>query len=368
MRNLAQGGYNNEQVLAMLKAHRTIAFDYALLNQDEKLIRWLSKASGSVSFNSGQEVMGTASFEVLKEEIQGNYYTTDMRIAPYFKLLTPAGWLKWPLGVYIMTTPKQSAKYGKIHSQVECYDKGIILKEDKITDRLYIPPGSNYVNQIRSVIASAGIKVVNIPSSPLTCSTGLEYDIGSEKLQIVNDLLYAINYTPLHFDSAGIAVSAPYIEAIGRNAEESYITDKNSVIADGTTQSNDLYNVPNVVVRYVDNPDGAPLRSIYTNENAESPISTVRRGRKIVDVESVDDIADQKTLDAYTRRVAIEKSQINDIVTLPTALMPHHGYKNCLYVRHDKMDIGSKYIEESWNMELAAGGTMNHNLRKVTFI
>ena len=113
MRNLAQRGYSNAQVLAMLKAHRTIAFDYALLNQDEKLIRWLSKASGSVSFNSGQEVMGTASFEVLKEEIQGNYYTTDMRIAPYFKLLTPTGWLTWPLGVYIMTTPKQSAKYGK---------------------------------------------------------------------------------------------------------------------------------------------------------------------------------------------------------------------------------------------------------------
>lgn len=72
MRNLAQRGYSNAQVLAMLKDHRTIAFDYALLNQDEKLIRWLSKASGSVSFNSGQEVMGTASFEVLKEEIQSN--------------------------------------------------------------------------------------------------------------------------------------------------------------------------------------------------------------------------------------------------------------------------------------------------------
>lgn len=368
MHNLAQGGYTHEQVLDMLRDNRTISFDYALLNQDEKLIRWLSKASGTVSFNSGQEVMGAASFEVLKNEVLGNYYTTDMRISPYFKLLTPTGWLKWPLGVYIITTPKRSAKYGKIHSQVECYDKGIILKEDKITDRMYIAPGTNYVNQVRSVIASAGIEVINIPSSPLTCKTGLEYDIGTEKLQIINDLLYAINYTPLHFDSTGIAVSAPYIEAIGRNTEESYVTDEYSVIADGSTQTNDLYNIPNVVVRYTDNPDGEPLRSVYINDNAESPISTVRRGRKIVDVESVDDIADQETLDAYTRRVAIEKSQVNDIVTLPTALMPHHGYKNCLYIRHDTMDIGAKYIEESWSMDLAAGGKMNHNLRKVTFV
>ena len=48
MRNLAQGGYTNEQVLSMLRDNRTIAFEYALLNQDEKLIRWISKASGSV--------------------------------------------------------------------------------------------------------------------------------------------------------------------------------------------------------------------------------------------------------------------------------------------------------------------------------
>lgn len=368
MRNLAQGGYTHKQILDMLRDNRTIAFDFALLNQDEKLIRWLTYASGSISFNSSQEVMGTASFDVLKKEVEGNYYTTDMRISPYFKLLTPSGWLKWPLGVYILTTPKRTAEYGQIHSQIECYDKGIILKEDKITDRLYIPAGSNYVNQARSVIGSAGIKVVNIPSSPLTCPTGLEYDIGTEKIQIVNDLLYAINYTPVHFDASGIAVSEPYIDAVERAAEDYYVTDKYSVIAEGGTQTNDLYNIPNVVVRYVDNPDGEPLRSVYTNDNAESPISTVRRGRKIVDVESVDDIADQDTLDAYTRRVAIEKSQINDVVTLPTALMPHHGYKNCLYIRHDKMDLGGKYIEESWNMELRAGGNMNHSLRKVTFI
>ena len=39
MRNLAQRGYSNAQVLAMLKDHRTIAFDYALLNQDEDVYK-----------------------------------------------------------------------------------------------------------------------------------------------------------------------------------------------------------------------------------------------------------------------------------------------------------------------------------------
>lgn len=84
-----------------------------------------------------------------------------------------------------------------------------------------------------------------------------------------------------------------------------------------------------------------------------------------MNVESVDDIADQGTLDAFTRRVAIEMSQVNDNVVLPTALMPHHEYRNCIYLRNDNLGITSKYIEYAWSMKLGIGEKMNHTLKKV---
>ena len=153
-----------------------------------------------------------------------------------------------------------------------------------------------------------------------------------------------------------------------RATELEYMTDDKSLILPDASQLTDYYNVPNVVVRYLDNPESGSLRSVYTNDNPDSLVSTVRRGRKIVDVESVDDIADQATLDAYTKRIAIEKSQAYDSVNLTTGLMPVHGYQNCLFLRHDDLNIRTKYIEYGWSMELAVGGRMDHQLKRVMYV
>lgn len=360
-------GYPEDEILKILKGNRSIDFEYELLTNDEKYIKTLNYVTGSIAFNSNSEIMGTGSFELLEEEIK-DYNFIDMRIAPFFKLRYPYGWLRFPLGVYIMTSPRRMIKNSRVYNSVDCYDKSIILKEDKFTDRLFISAGANYVKEIVKILNSSGIVKVNIEFSPLICGADLEFEIGTEKLYVINELLYAINYEPVHFDRVGTAVSSRYIEPSGREAEESYCTDRLSIIRDGAEQSTDLYNVPNIVIRYTDNPDIGQLKSQFVNDKESSILSTVNRKRKVVDIESVDDIADQDTLNAYTKRVAIEKSQINDTVSIQTALMPHHGYKNCLFISHDKLEIGSKFIESAWSMDLQVSGSMNHEIKKVTII
>lgn len=366
MYNLAQREYTHEQVKRMLTEHRKIAFDFALMNSADKFIKNLQSASGRISFNSSAEIMGTASFSISEKEVAG-LDLVDYRISPCFKIESPTGWLSYQLGIYIMSSPIRTDDYC-IELDIDCYDKSIILKEDKLADRLYIPAGSNYVREVQKVIASAGIKKISIEGSSLTLKNDLEFEIGTDKLSVVNDLLYAINYNPIHFDRTGTAVSERYIEPSVRKTEEEYLTDRYSIIKSGAQQTRDLYNIPNVIIRYTNTPDADDLRSEYINDSADSILSTVRRGRRVVDIESVDDIADQNTLDAYTKRVAIEKSQINDTVTLPTALMPHHSYKNCIFVRHDNLGIGAKFIENSWSMDLEVGGTMQHQIKRVTLI
>ncbi|MCR1941227.1 hypothetical protein [[Clostridium] symbiosum] len=367
MYDLSQNGYTDRQIKKLLKENRQISFECDLLNSQEKYVKTLHSIKGNVSFDAGAEIMGTASFSMAEEEVQG-INLVDARLAAYMLLLSPAGWIRFPLGVYIMTSPQISSSGGHTTYNVDCYDKSVILKEDKLTDRLYIPQGAKYDQEVRSILATAGVTKVSIEGSNLTVPNALEFEIGTDKLTVVNDLLYAINYNPLHFDRTGTAVSERYIVPSGRRAEDEYLTDELSIIRPGASRKQDLYNVPNVIIRYVENPDAAPLRSEYINDSVDSILSTVRRGRKIVDIEAVDDIADQKTLDDYTRRVAVEKSQINDSMSLTTALMPHHGYKDCYFVRHDKMGMAEKYIESSWSMEFAVGGSMTHNIKRITLI
>ena len=364
MYSLAQGAYTHTDVMRMLQSDRTVNFRYELLDKNEIKLKDLENVNGSIRFDSTQEIMGTASFTI-KEIGSVDLKTVDLRIRPFFRLKSPTGWLEYPLGTYIMSSPERSRQGSGVLQQVDCYDYSTILKEDKITKRMFVAVGTNYVTLVRSIITAAGIKKTNIETSILTVSKALEFEIGTSKLDIINSLLTAINYEPLHFDNRGYAVSRRYIEPLNRRTEQEYQTNDRSVIKIGAKQSVDIYNVPNIFVRYTNDPDGDELRSQYINDSVASPISTVNRGRNVVDIESVDDVADQTTLNDLVRRIAIEKSQTYDAVTLPTALMPHHSYRDCVFVGESGLGVGNKYIEYAWDMNLSIGGTMTHTLKRV---
>ena len=359
MTNLAQGGYTHEEVLKRLEGDRMIDFRFELLDRNERKLKDLDNVSGSIRFDSSQEIMGTGSF-IVEETAGVDFKETDLRIRPVFMLLTEHGWLKYPLGIYIMSSPERG-----IYQNIDCNDYSTILREDKIRERLFIASGSNYVREVRNLINGAGIKKINIETSVLMARENIEFEIGTSKLEVINALLTAINYEPLHFNGNGYAVSRRYVEPVNRRTEHSYRTDDKSLIKAGAKQSLDMYNVPNIFVRYTDDPDGEELRSEYVNDSAGSKISTVNRGRNVVDIESVDDIADQETLDALVRRIAIEKSQTYDTITIPTGLMPHHEYRDCIFVNETTLGVGNKYIEYAWEMELSVGGTMTHTLKRV---
>ncbi|WP_143318929.1 hypothetical protein [Clostridium sp. HBUAS56010] len=364
MYSLAQETYTHNDVLNMLQSDRSINFRYELLDKNEIKIKDLENVKGNIRFDSSQEIMGTASFSI-KEIGDMELKSVDLRIRPFMCLQAPTGWIEYPLGTYIMSSPERSKQGSKVVQQVDCYDYSTILKEDKITTRMFVATGTNYVSLVRSIITTAGIKKTNIETSILTVSKVLEFEIGTSKLDIINSLLTAINYEPLHFDNRGYAVSRRYIEPLNRRTEQEYQTNNRSVIKSGAKQSVDMYNVPNIFIRYTNDPDGAELKSQYINDSVASPISTINRGRNVVDIESVDDVADQTTLNDLVRRIAIEKSQTYDAVILPTALMPHHSYRDCVFVGESGLGVGNKYIEYAWEMNLVVGGTMTHTLKRV---
>jgi len=364
MINLAQLGYKHDEVVALLEKDRTIDIEYELLDRYERKIMDLSHVTGSIRFDSTQEIMGTANM-TMKEEGPLGMEAVDLRIRPVFKLLSPRGWLRYPLGIYIMSSPERSNGTSGVYQTCSCYDYSLILREDKIIDRLYIPAGAVYVKEISKVILSAGIKKITVESSDLTVKEDIEFDIGESKLDVVNELLTAINYDPIHFDNNGYAVSSRYIEPANRLAEHAYVADYKSLIKDGGEQLLDLFETPNIFIRYTNKAETEPLRGQFINDNPGSIISTVSRGRNIVDIARIDDVPDQETMNALVKRVAIEKSQIYNSITLPTALMPHHSYRDCIYVGNEELGISNRFIEYSWEMNLEVGGTMNHTLKKV---
>lgn len=370
MLNLSVGGYTAEDVRRCLWAAsgtRTVDFKFALLDKEDNLIGWVDNATGSISADAGAAIKRTANFKIARELAKDIDYAND-RMQPWFRLKMPDGnWVEWPLGIYLLSSPtRQESTKGRVAREVDAYDKGQILRDDKFTSRYFVNSGTKYTEAVEDILESAGIYTYNIFPSELTVPAAFEFEVGVEKLTAINEILTAINYTSLQFNAFGVAVSRPYVLPTERTPTEIYKTDQISVIRPGATQTYDYFNAPNVVIRYLSSPDrSSTLISIVENNNPASPLSTVSRGRRIVDISAVNNIANQEELDKYTKREAINIMQRFGELSFTTAVMPHHEIEDCLYIIHDGLGIAETYIEQSWSMQLEVAGEMQHKARRV---
>lgn len=360
--------YSADEINAALRASsRTWSFRYDRLDNANVLL-------GPVEL-SGVRITHAALADKIKRNLTGalspdagfDYQSNRLRAYARLQMLD-GGWNEWPLGTFLLTTEK-TARRATVPRElvpVTGFDLLQVLVEDKVTDRYVVASGVNYVTAIGTVLASAGLADFTITSTALTLPAPLEWEPGTEKLKIVNDLLAAINYTPLSMTPLGKPTSSPYVAPDVAALLWSYALDTASLVRPGTMTTLDLFDVPNVIVGYVSQPDRPALRSVATNSDPTSALSTVRRGRNIVrilDSTIVANVADQTTLDAKVAQALAETSQQYETIEYATGLMPQHNDADV--VTFDYGSGANRYRETGWDMELKAGGVMTHSARRV---
>lgn len=371
MQKLEQGIYTRQQIinqLHMVQGSNFIKFRYDLLNYGEKKIGELDTVvDGEVNMNSLADIKRTA--RVTLKEGSKNINWLSNKIQPFFMLRMPDGnFVEWSLGIFMLCSPTRKKENNGIYREVECYDTLQVLKDDKFDTRYAIAQGANYITAIINILSSSGITKYNLEQTTLTLPATVEWEPGTEKLAVINELLQQMNYTSLWVNEWGIYTASKYVSPSSRAAEYTYEDNYMSILGDDVEEELDLFCIPNKWVAIASNPETTALSSSYTNSNADSLTSTVNRGRTIVDYRTIDKIADQASLNAYVQKIAFEASQIYGNVNFPTALMPHHSYADVIQVKYNPLNLVSKYSETSWLMQLKAGAMMQHTVRKVVNI
>ena len=372
-----------DKALWISEGSRTVGFRFNLLDKNDNYLRFLDNVeTASVSYNSFNTIKRTASFRIRDDANNPINYLSD-KISVYARIkvtddtineervLLEGEWQEYLLGIFILSSPKRQEQGKSVIREVEAYDSTVILVEDKFSERYTIKSGTNYVQAAIQILRDSGIRKYKIQETSKVLSRDLEYEPGTEKIQAIQDLLNAINYTPIHVDPYGYFVSRPYINPNDAPISHYYTEGEWSVIANGVEEELDLYSIPNRWVAYYSNVDGEnelSYTSIYTNENLSSPTSTVNRGRTIVDYRKVEEIADQESLDSYVTRIASESSQVFGKVRFQTALMPTHDYANVIFLENTTLGIADRYSETSWKIECKPGALMTHEARKVVRI
>jgi hypothetical protein len=276
---------------------------------------------------------------------------------------------EWPQGVFLLTSPTRKADpNGVVTREVKAYDQGLILKDDKTTNRYAAASGTLYTDQVTTVLTGAGITDVNLTPSSLVIPTTIEWDPGTPKLTVVNDLLAAINYESIWFDEHGQAVVQPYVSPQVRPSQFVYTADTQSVITPGVEQTLDLFGVPNKWVLVVSEPDRGPLTSTFSNNDPASPTSIPSRGRTIVEVRTGQQAPTLVVLDELAARAGFRASQVYEEITLPTGLMPIHSHNEVITLVYPDLGVSENYSERQWVLPLKAGATMQHIIRRIVSV
>lgn len=218
---------------------------------------------------------------------------------------------------------------------LKLYSALLTLEEDCIDKTLTIAAGSIALDEAVNIIASAGLPVV-AASSTRALTEDASWDAGTSKLTVINDLLAIAGFWSAGVDGWGRVVLSEYVEPIKRSIVWDFSAGANSITLPEATYDSDRYKTPNKAIVVCSKSGSAPIIGTATNTSAESPYSTVSRGRVITTTITVSDVADQAAADSLAAQTlesasspseTAERSHTFAPVTIRDVVRVKHGYE-----------------------------------------
>lgn len=261
---------------------------------------------------------------------------------------------KHPLGTFLVQTPSSSFD-GKIRSvSMDAYTPLLELKEN--------PPPLGY-----SVLEDDNIMLkayqlcrehTRAPVVEAKCDEVLHYDfvsnINDTWLTFISDLINVAKYS-FALDELGRILFSPKQDTASLQPVWTYDDGNSSILYSDVTMNHDLYGIPNVV-EVVYSYGAQIYQTRVVNDDPNSPISTVNRGREILHRITNPDFSGVPTpaqLDDYARRALRELSSIEYTVSYSHAYCPVR-IGDCVrlnYKRAGLTDIKARVVSQSISCE-----------------
>ena len=272
----------------------------------------------------------------------------------------------YPLGRFCVTTEKPyETADGLQLVEIEGYSLLWYLKQSKLETVTTYAAGTNYATVIRGLISGAGFASYDIENTTAVLATDrADWDIGTDYLTIINDLLAEINYNPIYVDFEGVPRATKYIAPSISGVTHTYTAGRDSVISAEYRREADRFEKSNVFIVICDNPElPAALRAEAVNDDPASPYSTISVGRRVPYVERVDNTPSLAELQSYAASLKSKSMQTTEQIEITTAIMPDHGANETLLVQVG--DIAGVYRETRFEINMSDGGQMKHEAVRV---
>lgn len=275
-----------------------------------------------------------------------------------------------PVGVFRPGTYREVFRDGAEFTEVEAYDRAILLKWTRNETVKYFSDSGEYGAAIESILTSSGITSYSIEPMTAHLGTARTFDIGTEFLSIANEFLNEMGYEELWFDQNGMAMVREYVSPTPGSVTKQY--GKNTpggvytLIAPDVTREIDMFDVPNVFVCVATSPDKVSVvKATAVNDNPTSPLSTINRGRRIAALYTLDQSPNQAALTRYATKLRDKHMWETETVQIQTAINPDHTVGEIVALADDP--IAGIYKEKAWSFQMQAGSMMSHTLERMAF-
>jgi hypothetical protein len=309
--------------------------------------------TSSISRDSDTETLGSATFDIT--ESVGECY-----IRVYMVTVQNGVTERRPLGTFLVQTPSSSFN-GKIRNvSMDAYTPLLELKEKQPPLGYYIPKGVNIMDQAYELVRDNMRGPVVKPTSDKLLDSDFVADPSDTWLSFVKDLIAKADHT-LSLDEMGVTSFAPVQDTASLQPIWTYDDGNSSILYPEVTMDHDLFGIPNVI-EVVYSSGAASISVTVRNDDPNSPISTVSRGREIVYRETSPSITIPEGLSVDRKKERLTdyaKQLLRDLSALEYTISYTHGYTpvrigDCVrldYTRSGIPEVKAKIISQTIKCE-----------------
>lgn len=289
-------------------------FEYVRLkypNLNKELDTLGQVTGGQVDEDIEAELFSSASFE-----FRGSLPTAEDDIVRVYYVVKQDGeTARIVLFTGFASSPSLTASSAEESGRVDLLSMLAVLRDDCSQKVYQIKRDTNAIALAKTIAQDVGLTVTAEPSEALT-TENKTFDAGTSKLEIVKWLCDFAKFAPPMTNEFGEIILTPQTESTGLAPVYTFEDNSRSIILSDVQLENASGTTPNVVVAIFSG-SSKTLVSEAVNSDPTSPISTVNRGRRVVSVLNVSDIAGVST--AY-QQASLDKVAADELAKLTAKL------------------------------------------------
>ena len=255
----------------------------------------------------------------------------------------------------LATSPNRDINGTLIANKVQCYSVLKPAKDVLLQRGWYAPAGMSgafIVKDLLSIIPAP----VKIEGSAPNLAQAVIAENGESHLSMAWKVLNAINWR-IRIEGDGTVVLCSQADSV------SAIFDplSNDVIEPQITVEYDWYGCPNVFRAVMDD-----ISAVARDDDPDSPLSTVSRGREIWMEETDCDLNTGETISQYAHRRLKEEQSIAMKVSYDRRFIPSVRVGDLIGLRIPAHKITGTFIVESHTVEIGHGARTSEDVRRVS--